>query len=122
MSKFIFKDLELYESQAVSGSAAAYKTTGIDLGSATAAESGDYELVIKLTYSSGTFNFVLEGEEDATIDASSNTIYTLPAKTASGTFHLPIPKDFGYRYVGWSVNAVAHAGTVESWVQPISGK
>mgnify|MGYP000318387766 CR=1 FL=1 len=115
-SAITIKDKQLYNSTAVSGSSAAY-TGSIDLGHADRGKHSDLELVFKLTYTSGAFVASLVGDVDSTIDGSSVVAYTYPSKAASGTYHLPIPKDFNYQYVGLAFTGVAHAGTVEIWVQ-----
>ncbi|MGH1438263.1 MAG: hypothetical protein ACRBG0_27770 [Lewinella sp.] len=114
---FRLKDLELATSTAVSGSSAVY-TTAADLGESKRATNANIQIVVDLTFTSGSFVFALLGKDaDNDLSSGATTAYTFPAKTATETFNIPIPPDFQYRYVGYSLTAVAHAGTVETYVQ-----
>lgn len=119
MGARVLTDLSLQETVAVSGSSAVY-STGIDLGADLGGEAsdraiaGDLNFVNDVTYTSGAFVFSLVGDTALPIDASSVVVETMASVGASGQVVIPIPTDFPYRYVGWSLSAVAHAGSVDS--------
>ena len=125
MGARVFTDLELQETVAVSGSSAVY-STGIDLGADKGGEASnraladDLSFVLDVTYTSGTFNFTLVGDTALPIDGSSVAIETKAAVTAAGQVVIAIPSDFSYRYVGWSLDAVAHAGSVDSRLSAVA--
>ena len=114
---FRLKDLELTTSTAVTGSSAVY-TTAVDLGDSKRATNGNIQIVVDLAFTSGSFVFALLGKNaDNDLSSGATTAYTFPAKTATGTFNIPVPPDFQYRYIGYSLSAAAHAGTVATYTQ-----
>ena len=121
----ILTDKELQETVAVSGSSAVY-STGLDLGADKGGEAsgraiaGDLNFVNDVTYTSGTFAFTLLGDTALPIDGSSVAYDVKASVTAAGQVVLPIPQDFSHRYVGWSLSAVAHAGSVDSRLSVLS--
>lgn len=119
MGKRILTDLDLQETVAVAGSSAVF-STGVDLGADKGGEAseralaGDMNFVNDVTFTSGTFAFTLLGDTVLPIDASSVPYSVKASVTAAGQVVLPIPTDFSHRYTGWSLTAVAHAGSVDS--------
>lgn len=108
-------DYSLKETLAVSGSGATY-SVGFDLKDTRRADNGKLYLALDLTYTSGAFVITLIGDSALPLDGSSVAKLTLPSIAASGLYFLPIPQNFNAQYVGISLTAVAHAGSIDIYL------
>lgn len=109
-------DEQLKISETISGSSADYSTS-INITDVAAATGAGLELVVDLTVTSGTFVFSLIHDGDSDLSSGATTVLTMPSKTASGLFIIPIPSDITEGYIGLSLTAVAHAGSYDAYLQ-----
>lgn len=112
MASNILTDKTLYESVTCSGSTA--YSTGFDLVNSERAQNGKVQLQIDVsTYTSGTFQIALIGDSAQPLDSGSAVKYTLPDITAAGIYAMPLPQDFGQRWVGIKIGGTSPTGVVE---------